>query len=92
MIRHIVLWKFREDADPAPFLTGLQALKDQIDCIRDLRVTCSAVPDAAFDAVLEAEFDSLEDLDRYKNDPRHLAVSALCKQIRVSRAAIDITL
>lgn len=92
MIRHIVLWKFREDADPAPFLTGLQALKDQIDCIRDLRIARSAVPDAAFDAVLEAEFDSLEDLDRYKNDPVIWQSPHCASSSASTRAAIDIAL
>ena len=33
--------------------------------------------------------NSMEDLDIYKNDPRHVAVSQLCKSIRETRAAID---
>ena len=28
-------------------------------------------------------------LEAYKNDPRHKAVSALCKSIRTDRAAVD---
>ena len=28
-------------------------------------------------------------LETYKNDPRHKAVSALCKSIRTDRAAVD---
>ena len=45
-----------------------------------------------YDAVLVSEFDTLEDVARYKNDPRHLAVSALCKEIRTDRCAIDVEL
>ena len=41
------------------------------------------------DACLIADFDDLEALSRYKNDPRHVAVSTLCKSIRESRGAID---
>ena len=33
--------------------------------------------------------ESLEALDAYKNDPRHKAVSALCKTIRTDRVAVD---
>ena len=47
-------------------------------------------PGTGFDAALVADFDSLEDVAAYKNDPRHLAVSALCKAIRTERCAIDI--
>ena len=42
-----------------------------------------------YDAVLVSEFDSLEDLEAYKHDPRHVKVSALCKSIRVDRVAVD---
>ena len=41
------------------------------------------------DAVLVSEFESLETLEIYKNDPRHKAVSALCKSIREDRVAVD---
>ena len=92
MIQHIVMGKFREDADPQEFLDRLAALEGQIECIRSMHVRRSAVENGQFDAVLVAEFDTLADVERYKNDPRHLAVSALCKTIRTDRCAIDITL
>ena len=42
-----------------------------------------------YDAVLVSEFESLEALEVYKNDPRHKAVSDLCKSIREDRVAVD---
>ena len=42
MIRHIVFWKFRPDADPEPFLQALSALPEQIDWIRGMHVARSA--------------------------------------------------
>lgn len=94
MIRHIVMWKFRPgcEAQGEEFLSRLAALEGQIPVIRSMHVARSAVPGSAFDAVLLADFDSLADVDTYKNDPRHLAVSALCKAIRTERCAIDIPL
>ena len=91
MIRHIVMWKFREgtQVQAEEFLTRLAALEGQISCIHAMSVRRSAVENSAFDAVLVADFDSLQDVSLYKNDPRHLAVSALCKQIRTERSAID---
>ena len=34
-------------------------------------------------------FESMADLDAYKSDPRHVAVSAKCKAIRTDRVAVD---
>lgn len=92
MIQHIVMWKFKEgtEARAEEFLQGLEGLYGQIECIRSLSVRRSAVKDSQYDAVLLTEFDSLEDVERYKNDPRHLAVAAICKEIRTVRSAIDV--
>lgn len=90
MIQHIVMWKFREGTDPTEFLTRLAALDGVIDCIRSMKVRRSAAKNADFDAVLVAEFDTMADVEAYRTDPRHVAVAALCKDIRVSRCAIDI--
>ena len=92
MIRHIVMWKFREDADPTEFLTGLWSLREQIPLIRHMEIHRSAVAGAAYDAILISDFDSLEDVETYKKDPRHQRVSNLCKAIRTARSAIDFEL
>ena len=42
-----------------------------------------------YDAALISEFADWAALERYKQDPRHKAVSALCKSIRTDRAAAD---
>ena len=91
MIRHIVMWKFREGTEEQRdlFLQGLSELYGVIPEIRKQEIHRSAVPDSDYDAVLISDFDSLETLDRYKKDPRHQAVSGLCKSIRISRSAID---
>ena len=89
MIRHIVMWKFQENADPTEFLTRLEALKGEIAQIRHMEIHRSAVAHAAYDAVLISDFDSMEALESYKKDPRHVAVSGLCKAIRTARSAID---
>ena len=87
MIRHIVMWKFKED--PTEFLTALAALNGQIPQIRHMEIHRSAVEDAAYDAILISDFDTLADVETYKKDPRHVAVSGLCKAIRTTRSAID---
>lgn len=86
MIRHIVMWKFREgeEENREKFLSGLQALDGVIPEIRHMEIHRSCKPGNTYDACLIADFDDLEALSRYKNDPRHVAVSTLCKSIRES--------
>lgn len=90
MIRHIVMWRFRPgtEAEQERFLTGLRGLQGVIPELLRSEVAVSVGTDN-YDAVLVSEFESLETLERYKNDPRHKAVSALCKSIREDRVAVD---
>ncbi len=90
MVRHIVMWKFRPgtEAEQAAFLEGLQGLQGVIPQLLRCE-TAVNVGQGNYDAVLVSEFASLADLEAYKADPRHQAVSALCKSIREDRAAVD---
>lgn len=90
MIRHIVMWKFRPgtEAEQKQFLDGLRSLQGVIPQLLKSEVAVN-VGEGNYDAVLVSEFESLEALDTYKNDPRHKAASALCKSIRTDRVAVD---
>ncbi len=90
MIRHIVMWKFREgtEAEQERFLTGLQALFGVISQLKACEVR-RCIGSDNYDAVLVSEFASMDALQAYKDDPRHKAVSALCKSIRTDRVAAD---
>ena len=90
MIRHVVMWKFRkgEEEKMNEFLSRLQALDGVIPQILRSEVGVN-VKDGNYDACLIADFESLETLEVYKNDPRHVEVSRLCKSIREDRVAVD---
>ena len=90
MIKHIVMWKFKPgtEKERKEFLTGLRGLYGVIPQIREQEVGVNLVS-GNYDAVLVSTFDSLEDLEAYKADPRHVKVSSLCKSIRESRVAVD---
>ena len=91
MIKHIVMWKFKENEteNMNKFLEGLISLKDKIDIIKDMQVGVNINENNNYDAVLISEFENMEDLKKYKEDPRHVEVSKLCKSIREERAAVD---
>ena len=90
MIRHIVMWKFRPgtENEQKQFLEGLRGLQGVVPQLLKSEVAVN-VGEGNYDAVLVSEFENLETLELYKNDPRHKAVSALCKSIRVDRVAVD---
>ena len=90
MIRHSVMWKFRPGTEDEQerFLSGLAALQGVIPQLLKSEVARN-VGAGNYDAVLVSEFESLEALEQYKVDPRHKAVSALCKSIRTDRVAVD---
>lgn len=90
MIRHIVMWKFRPgtEAERKEFLERLRGLQGVVPQLLKSEVAVS-VGKGTYDAVLVSEFESLEALEVYKKDPRHQAVSALCKSIREDRVAVD---
>lgn len=71
------------------FLDKLQGLYGQIEVLRSAEVAMNAADGNDCDAVLIATFDNYADLNAYKTDPRHVAVSSLCKSIRLERHAID---
>lgn len=91
MIRHVIMWKFRagEEENMNAFLNGLKALDGVIPEIRRMEVGVNVLEKNNYDACLIADFDDLAALERYKNDPRHVAVSLLCKSIREARGAVD---
>ena len=90
MIRHIVMWKFRPgtQAEQQQFLDGLWSLQGVIPQLLRSEVAVN-VGEGNYDAVLVSEFQDLAALEAYKNDPRHKAVSALCRSIRTDRASVD---
>ncbi len=91
MIKHVVMWKFKPGQEAAMhrFLEALAALKDEIQEIRSMEIGVNQNSGNNADAVLIMTFDSMEALEKYKTDPRHVRVSALCREIREERRAVD---
>ena len=75
MIRHIVMWKFRPgtEAEQERFLEELRGLQGVVPQLLRSQVARNQGPGNC-DAVLTAEFESLEALAAYQQDPRHRPV------------------
>ena len=91
MVRHVIMWKFKEgeEENMRKFLDGLQALDGVIPEILRMEIGVNCKEGNNYDACLIDDFQDFDALNRYKNDPRHVAVSQLCKSIRTARGAVD---
>ena len=92
MVKHIVMWRFKEGEheNMLLFRDRLLALKGQIPEIKAMEVGININPsDRSYDAVLVSEFDSMEDLKSYSVNPLHVEVSEFCKSIRTESASCD---
>ncbi len=98
MIKHIVMWKFKDGAcgmSKAEIMAkvrhDLSALKSVIPVVRDLEVNESLTSgDMHFDMALIVTLDTLDDLPKYANHPEHVKVREFIGGVRVERVTCDI--
>lgn len=93
MIKHIVMWRLREEdkqAKAGMVKERLEALAGKIPGVLKIEVGIdySATPDSS-DIVLYSEFESREALDAYQNHPEHKAVVPFIAEIRSERRVVD---
>lgn len=97
MIKHIVLWKFLDEAEGHTkeenmdiVKSSLTALLPIIPQIRSFEIGKDVLhSEMSYDMALIMTFDSLDDLDAYKNHPEHRKVSAYVKRVRSGRVSAD---
>lgn len=97
MFRHVVMWKFKENAEGKTreenmdwVKSHLEALPKTIPFLRSIRVEKDVTrSDRSFDMVLFCEFDSPEDLAKYVVHPDHKVVSSYVKLVSEARGAVD---
>ena len=97
MIKHIVMWKVKDEHEGMNKLElslelkrVLEELPSKINQIREFEVGFNFNPsDAAYDVVLYSSFDSKEDLEIYQKHPDHVKVAGFVGVIRTERAVVD---
>lgn len=97
MIKHVVMWKFKESALGETKAVNLRLFKAQLEAlipiipqIIDLEVGLNEVEsDTSYDIVLISTFANMGDLSIYAKHTDHIAVAAFCAKVRESRVAVD---
>lgn len=97
MVRHIVLWTFKENAGGATkqenitkAIDKLLKLKELIKEVKYLECGKNFTKSSdCFDLGLICEFESAADLDKYQFHPSHMAVVEWLRTVREKRAVTD---
>lgn len=97
MIKHIVMWKLKAQAEGADRATNVAKMKSLLEGCRDLvpgmrRFEVGvATPglEATCDVVLYSEFEDAAALDAYQHHPAHVAIKPFIGAVRAERQCLD---
>ena len=100
MIKHIVLWQLKDDAEGQTRMENARQLKAQLEALNGripglrwlevgLHVEDSHAGEDDADVVLYSEFDDMAALEAYYPHPAHQAVVPFARAIRLTRKVIN---
>ncbi len=98
MIKHIVMWSFKDEAEGNTkeqniliFKEMLESLVGKVPGLLSLEVGVKGVdsPVDNQDVVLTTTHNTWDELKAYAIHPEHLKVGAFAKQVVLSRSAVD---
>ena len=97
MIRHVVMWKFKNEAEGKTREENMAIVRDRLyallPIIPELRKMEIGLDishtDMSMDLMLVTEFDSVADMKKYAEHPEHLRVSAYVRQVIETRVVLD---
>ena len=93
MIKHIVMWKFKDEvseADKLEMKRQLESLQGVVPSLIHIEIGLDVVgKEASKDMVLTTEFATMDDLAAYAGHPEHLKVVEFVKPLVCERAVVD---
>jgi hypothetical protein len=97
MVKHIVMWRLKDEADSRGKEENAILIKERLEALNgkipgmvklEIGIDFSASGDSC-DVVLYSEFASREALQGYQKHPEHLAVKPFIKEVRYERRVVD---
>ena len=90
MIKHIVMWKLKDELQAAHFKAQLDSCRDLVPGMLEFKVaTRTAGLEANCDVVLYSVFEDSAALAAYQNHPHHQLVSSGLGPLRQTRSVLD---
>lgn len=93
MIRHVVLFRWKQGFDPAEWLAVVRDLQQHIPEVRSLSVGTDVLhAERSWDAALVADFDHIEDVATYISHPAHQPAISLSGEGAEQIVSVDFEL
>ncbi len=96
MVKHIVLFKLKDEVPEADklvvmnkFKEAIEALPAKISVIRKIEVGLNINPGESWHIALYSEFDNLDDVKFYATHPDHVAAGKILAETKESRSCVD---
>lgn len=97
MIRHVVMWKFKDRAEGKSKRENMEFVREQlyallpvISQIKRMEIGFDMTgAETAMDLMLLTEFDTAEDLKIYAVHPEHVKVATYVRSVVETRAVLD---
>ncbi len=98
MIRHVVMFKFKDEAEGRSKEENLALTKAMLEKLpavipqirfQQVALNSTAADQTNYDLCLICDFDSFDDLHTYIVHPDHKAVGAFMRPLRTDRACVD---
>ncbi len=98
MIRHICMFKFKEFAEGRSKEQNIEITKSMLDKLpSEIEYILSSKTFIGskdqksdnYDLILISDFNNLDELEKYKVHPKHVAVGDFMRPVRTSRTCID---
>ena len=97
MIKHIVIWRLKEEAHGISKIENARLLKEKLEALNGkipglikLEVGFDfSHTDTSSDVALYSEFESKEALKAYQDHPLHKAVVLFLKEVRLEKRVVD---
>lgn len=98
MIRHIVMFKFKEEAEGKSKKENIEiakeialSLKSEISYILsdEVKLNSKEADNSNCDLIYISDFNNIQELNKYAVHPAHLKLVAFLKNVREERACID---
>ncbi|HJV02708.1 MAG TPA: Dabb family protein [Burkholderiaceae bacterium] len=97
MIKHIVMWKLKDQAEGADRAANAARMKALLDACANLTpgilafeaVVAQPGLEATYDVILYSEFADKAALDAYQNHPEHQALKPFFGAVREARQCMD---
>ncbi|SNS78191.1 Stress responsive A/B Barrel Domain [Noviherbaspirillum humi] len=97
MLKHIVMWKLKDEAEGGNRARNAQRMKEMLDACANivpgiLKFEVALAQEgleATYDVVLYSEFASRAALDAYQEHPQHVALKPFIGAVREARQCMD---